>query len=91
MNQQVSILVYRRSVPPFQKTGKMNVTRRSPFSGKTNTRFIRGLTEEMMNRYRAGEYPIQNIMPNISPEDREFIMTGITPEEWKEAFGQIEL
>jgi hypothetical protein len=30
---------------------------------------------------------IQNAMPNISPADREFIKTGITPEEWEESFG----
>jgi hypothetical protein len=25
---------------------------------------------------------IQNAMPHLSVDDREFIMTGVTPEEW---------
>jgi hypothetical protein len=25
---------------------------------------------------------IQNAMPNLSTDDREFLMTGVTPEEW---------
>ena len=29
---------------------------------------------------------IQDVMPNLSPDEREFIMTGITPAEWDEAF-----
>ena len=29
---------------------------------------------------------IQDVMPNLSPDEREFIMTGITPDEWDEAF-----
>ena len=29
---------------------------------------------------------IQDVMPNLSPDEREFIMTGITPADWDEAF-----
>jgi len=29
---------------------------------------------------------IQNAMPNLSADEREFLMTGITPDEWDEAF-----
>ena len=29
---------------------------------------------------------IQDVMPNLTPDEREFIMTGITPAEWDEAF-----
>jgi hypothetical protein len=25
---------------------------------------------------------IQDAFPDLSPDDREFLMTGITPEEW---------
>lgn len=68
----------------------MNITRTSPFSGKVNTRFIPGLTQNIMDSYRTGKYCIQDLMPHIRPEDREFIMTGITPEEWEETFGEEE-
>jgi hypothetical protein len=26
---------------------------------------------------------IQNAMPHLNPDEREFIKTGITPEEWE--------
>jgi len=31
---------------------------------------------------------IQEAMPHLSPEDREYIMTGITPEAWDEYLGE---
>ena len=30
---------------------------------------------------------IQRAMPALSPAEREFILTGITPQEWSAAFG----
>lgn len=66
----------------------MQITRKSPFSGKINTREI-AVTEEQLLRWERGEL-IQNVMPNLSADDREFIMTGITPEEWEETFGKGE-
>ena len=29
---------------------------------------------------------IQNAFPNLTSEQREFIKTGVTPEEWDETF-----
>ena len=31
---------------------------------------------------------IQDVMPNLSPDEREFLMTGITPDEWAAEFGE---
>jgi len=31
---------------------------------------------------------IQDAMPNVSVDEREFIMTGITPEEWDSTFNE---
>jgi len=31
---------------------------------------------------------VQNEFPNMSADDREFLMTGITPAEWKEIFSR---
>jgi hypothetical protein len=39
------------------------------------------VTDEQMVAWRSGEL-IQKAMPHLSDDDREFIMTGITPEEW---------
>lgn len=63
----------------------MLITRKSPFSGKTNTREI-SCTEEQMRQYLTGQGLIQDIFPNLSADDREFIKTGITPEEWEATF-----
>jgi|TARA_R110002020_G_C16209985_1_gene766920 hypothetical protein len=43
------------------------------------------VTGEQIERWVAGEL-VQDVMPNLTPEEREFIMTGITPEEWDESF-----
>jgi hypothetical protein len=62
----------------------MLITRTSPFSGKEHIREI-DVTAEQLAAWKNGTL-IQNAMPNVSAEDREFIMTGITPEEWEETF-----
>lgn len=44
--------------------------------------------DEFLRRYVLwvnGEL-IQNAFPDLSDEEREFIKTGITPEEWATAF-----
>jgi hypothetical protein len=64
----------------------MIITRQSPFSGKVNSLDI-DITQAQIALYEAGEL-IQNAFPNISPDEREFIKTGITKEEWEETFGE---
>ncbi len=59
----------------------MLVTRKSIITGATNTIEIPGLTNDMVESWENGMM-IQDAMPNITPEMREFVMTGITPEEW---------
>ena len=66
----------------------MKVTKVSGFTGITHTREI-NITFEQLERWRNGTL-IQNAMPHLSPDDREFLMTGVTPEEWAETFGEDE-
>ena len=63
----------------------MLVTRLSPFSHTRNTIDL-DITAEQLARYEQGNELIQNVFPDLSPEHREFIMTGITPEEWEATF-----
>lgn len=63
----------------------MQITRKSPITGDTHTREI-DVTEEQLLAWQEGEL-IQNAMPDLSADDREFILTGITPEEWNLLFG----
>lgn len=62
----------------------MLITRTSLLSGITRTLDV-AVTEEQMKAYDEGAL-IQKAFPNLSPGEREFIKTGITDEEWNEAF-----
>jgi hypothetical protein len=66
----------------------MQITRVSQLSGEKRTLEL-DVTEEQMkrfeNRIANGEY-VQTIFPHLSPSDREFILTGITNEEWINTF-----
>jgi hypothetical protein len=66
----------------------MKITRKSPFTGKTNTLEI-NVTEEQLIDWQSGTL-IQHAMPHLTPDEREFIMTGITEEEWDELFSEDE-
>lgn len=63
----------------------MLITRTSMFTGKTTTLDI-PVTQEQLDNWNKGMM-IQNAMPNLSVDDREFIKTGVTKEEWDEALG----
>ena len=63
----------------------MQLTRKSPLTGITRTKEI-NVTEEQILAWQGGEL-IQNAMPHLSADDREFVKTGITGEEWDQLFG----
>ena len=63
----------------------MTITRKSPLTGITRTKEI-DVTIEQILAWEEGEL-IQNAMPNLSADDREFIKTGISAEEWEWAYG----
>lgn len=47
------------------------------------------VTQEQIDAWENGEL-IQNAMPDLTPDQREFIKTGTTAEEWDETFGEEE-
>jgi len=61
------------------------IERESPFSGNKNTMALE-VTEEQIAAWQGGEL-IQRAMPNLTADEREFLMTGITAEEWENTFG----
>ena len=63
----------------------MKITRVSPFSNKKSTLEI-DVTARQIASWEKGEL-IQDAMPNLTPADREFIKTGVTPDEWDYIFG----
>lgn len=62
----------------------MKIERYSPLSKQYHTMDI-DVTHEQLENWKRGML-IQNAMPNIPAEEREFIMTGITPKEWDDLF-----
>ncbi len=63
----------------------MKITRVSPFSNKKATLEI-DVTARQIASWEKGEL-IQDAMPNLTPDEREFIKTGVTPDEWDDIFG----
>lgn len=69
---------------PVFMTEDSNIQRfvkKSPFSGKTNEMLIECTVQQVID-YESGKGLIQNIFPDLTPDKREFIMTGITPDEF---------
>lgn len=68
----------------------LEVTKKSILSGKTNTMTL-DITQEHLDMYeQVGGLLVQAAFPNLSKEEREFLISGITPEEWNNAFGEEE-
>ena len=64
----------------------MLITRTSILSGKTRTKQI-NVNQSQIDKWEAGML-IQDAMPDVSVDEREFIMTGSTPEEWDLHFNE---
>lgn len=73
------------------KNGKVAVTRPS-ILGAVATHEVSGYTALeiatfLTVRMKGGRTDlIQNVFPDMSDEDREFILSGITPEVWAQTF-----
>ena len=60
----------------------IKIERKSPKTGKINS-MILDTTKELLNEYYAGsDRLVQDIFPNLNVDEREFIMTGYTVEDW---------
>src|SRR5262245_23578820 len=62
-------------------------TRQSTATNKIHTREIPIKMEDFL-KWQRGEGCIQTIAPYLSADDREFLISGTTPEEWAELFGE---
>ncbi len=60
----------------------MIIHRRSLISGKTNTMDL-PVTEEQVKESQDGGL-IQNVFPDLTLAEMEFIKSGITPVEWQQ-------
>lgn len=64
----------------------MLITRKSPFSGITRSMEL-PISQAQWDDWDSGTL-IQKAMPHLDADQREFIMTGTTQEEWDNAFGK---
>lgn len=65
------------------------VEKRSMLTGKLHTMEL-PITLEEYAMWKGGQQLIQQAFPHLTPEEREFLLTGSTTEEWDEVFGETE-
>ena len=64
----------------------MKVTRQSILTGIVRKRDL-DITEAQFEAWQNGAL-IQDAMPQLSVSDREFLINGVTDEEWRQVFGE---
>ena len=65
----------------------MRIQRQSVISGIVTSRDIPVNPTDMLE-WEAGLGNIQELMPYLTVDDREFILSGITKEEWNSVFAE---
>ncbi len=65
----------------------MKVTKYCPLTRKNEEMEIPSLTPEIYERIKHRHVPIQEIAPHLSADEREFLISGITPSIWQSIFG----
>jgi hypothetical protein len=65
----------------------IDITRTSILTGIKRTLPI-NCTQEQLDDYASGKDLIQNIFPQLSADDREFILSGIVATEWEAEFAE---
>jgi len=63
----------------------MIITKTSMITGKVHSMDL-PITQAQLDAYAGGEL-VQRAFPNLSAPEREFLLTGITPDEWTSTFG----
>lgn len=66
----------------------MLIVRTSMVSGKVREWDL-DIAEDQITAYNNGAL-VQDAFPNLNADEREFLMTGITPDEWDNLWGSEE-
>tara|TARA_R100001244_G_scaffold29868_1_gene28942 strand:+ start:2353 stop:2568 length:216 start_codon:yes stop_codon:yes gene_type:complete len=48
------------------------------------------ITLQQLEGWERGTKNIQDVFPSLTADQREFIKTGVTKEEWDNAFGNMD-
>lgn len=67
----------------------MLITKKSPRTGAMNSREIPITQVEWDDHCHSGRM-IQTSFSHLSADDREFLLSGLTPEDWAAIFGSNE-
>lgn len=62
----------------------MIITRTSPLTGKDNTMDL-PINSAQVTAWENGAL-IQNVMPRLTPDQREFLISGLYPGEFEQLF-----
>ena len=66
----------------------IQVTRQSVLTRQMNTMEL-PISQEHLDIYdTVGDILVQDAFPNLDKEQREFLISGITPQEWNKTFGE---
>jgi len=68
----------------------VEVIRKSPLTGNVNKMYL-DISQEQIAEWNAPAEErrlIQDIFPNLNDDEREFIMTGYTPADWRNLHGE---
>lgn len=63
----------------------MIIERKSPLTGNLNQMDL-PVTQAQIDRWQNSDQLIQDAFPNLNAEQREFLMTGYTQEDWDTIF-----
>jgi len=64
----------------------MILARKSMLTGEVHSMEL-PITSKQLSTWDSGKGLIQEVFPKLTSAQREFIMSGITQEEWDNAFG----
>jgi hypothetical protein len=64
----------------------VNVTKISPLTGKFTTLDLPVTKEQLEELASPSRRLIQDIFPQLTPSQREFLQTGYTDEDWDKLF-----
>ena len=68
----------------------IEVARISHLTGNVNKMYL-DITQEQVEEWNSPAQErrlIQDIFPNLNEDEREFIMTGYTPADWRNLYGK---
>jgi len=60
--------------------------KKSPKTGKMKSMILNTDKKSLDEYYAGSDRLVQIIFPNLDADEREFIMTGYTPEDWDNIF-----